>query len=57
MDTDIFIIHIESEDIANNVDKWFDTSGYDKNDDRPLTIGINKKYQECLRMNYMERLR
>ena len=44
MDTDIFIIHIESEDIANNVDKWFDTSGYDKNDDRPLTIGINKKY-------------
>ena len=32
MDTDIFIIHIESEDIANNVDKWFNTSGYDKND-------------------------
>ena len=23
--------------------KWFDTSNYDKNDTRPLPIGINKK--------------
>ena len=23
--------------------KWFDTSNYDKNDKRPLPIGINKK--------------
>ena len=47
MDTDSFIIRIFNEDfykdIANHVDKWFDTSGYDKNDDRPPPIGINKK--------------
>ena len=47
MDTDSFIIHIETEDfykdIANAVDKWFDTSGYNENDYRPLPIGKNKK--------------
>ena len=47
MDADSFIIHIQTEDvyedIANDVDKWFDTSAYDKNDNRPLPIGINKK--------------
>ena len=47
METDSFIIHIETddffEDIASDVDKWFDTSKYDKNDNRPLTIGKNKK--------------
>ena len=47
MDTDSFIIHIETEDfykdIANDVEKWFDTSNYDKNDERPLPIGINKR--------------
>ena len=47
MDTDSFIIHVETEDfykdIANGVDKWFDTSAYDKNDNRPLPIGKNKK--------------
>ena len=47
MDTDSFIIHIETEDfykdIANDVNKWFDTCGDDKNDKRPLPIGINKK--------------
>ena len=47
MDTDSFIIRIFTEDfykdIPNDVDKWFDTSGYDKNDDRPLPIGTNKK--------------
>ena len=47
MDTDSFIIHIETndfyEDIANDVDKWFDTSKYDKNDNRPLPIGKNQK--------------
>ena len=25
------------------MDKWFDTSNYDKNIDRPLQKGINKK--------------
>ena len=47
MDADSFIIHIETEDfyedIANDVEKWFDASKYDKNDKRPLPIGINNK--------------
>ena len=47
MDTDSFIIHIETEDfhkdIADNVDKWFETSEYDKDSNKPLPLGINKK--------------
>ena len=47
MDTDSFIINIKTEDfykdIANDVERWFDTSNYDKNDKRPLPIGKNKK--------------
>ena len=47
MDTDSFIVHIQTEDfykgIAKDVNKWFDTHDYDKNDNRPLPIGINKK--------------
>ena len=47
MDTDSFVIHIKTEDfymdISNDVEKWFDTSNYDKNNERPLEIGINKK--------------
>ena len=47
MDTDSFAIHIKTEDvyedIANDVEKWFDISNYDENDDRPLPIGKNKK--------------
>ena len=47
MDTDSFVIHIFPEDffedIANDVERWFDTSNYDKNDKRPLQIGMNKK--------------
>ena len=47
MDTDSFIIHIKTEDfykdIANDVEKWFDTSNYDESDKRPLPIGKNKK--------------
>ena len=46
-DTDSFIIHIKTEDffedISNDVEKWSDTSNYDKNDKRPLPIGKNKK--------------
>ena len=46
-DTDSFIICIKTEDffedISNDVEKWFDTSNYDKNDKRPLPIGKNKK--------------
>ena len=47
MDTHSFIIYIQTEylykDIANDVNKWFDASGYDKNHNRPLEMGINKK--------------
>ena len=46
-DTDSFIIHIITEDffvdISDDVERWFDTSNYDKNDKRPLPIGKNKK--------------
>ena len=47
MDTDSFVINIFTEDffedINNDVERWFDTSNYDKNDKRPLPIGMNKK--------------
>ena len=46
-DTNSFIIHIIAEDfykdIANDVEKWFDTSNYYENEKRPLPIGKNKK--------------
>ena len=46
-DTDSFIIHIKTEDfykhIANDVEKWFDTSNYDESDKRLLPTGKNKK--------------
>ena len=39
-DTDSFVIHIETEDfykdIADDVERQFDTSNYDENDERPL---------------------
>ena len=47
LDTDNFVIYVETEDfykdIASDMDKWFDTSNYDKRDERPLPIGKNKK--------------
>ena len=47
MDTDSFIIYIITEDffedISNDIEKWFDTSNYDKNDKRPLLIGKSKR--------------
>ena len=47
MDTDSFVIHIKIEDfyedIADDVEKWFDTSNYNEHDKRPLPIGKNKK--------------
>ena len=45
MDTDSFMINIKTEDfyedIANNIEKRFDTSNYEVN--RPLSTGKNKK--------------
>ena len=47
MNTDSFVINIFTEDffedISNDVERWFDTSTYDKNDKRPLPIDMNKK--------------
>ena len=47
MNTDSFAINIFTEDffedINNDVERWFDTSNYDKNDKRPLQIDVNKK--------------
>ena len=46
-DTDSFIYHIKTEDfyydISLDIKERFDTSGYDKEDARPLPVGINKK--------------
>ena len=42
-DTDSFVIHIKTEDISNDVERWFDTSNYDENDKRPLPINMNKR--------------
>ena len=46
-DTDSFIMHIKTDDfykdISVDVDKWFDTSNFNKNDNKPLEIGENKK--------------
>ena len=45
IDTDSFIIHVKTEDvyeeIADDVEKIFDTSNYEV--DRPLPTGKNKK--------------
>ena len=46
MDTDSFIIYVETDDfysdISNDVKKWFDTSNYSKDINRPLEKGKNK---------------
>ena len=47
MDTDSLVYDIKTEDfyedIANDVEVRFDTSGYSKTDFRPLPISLNKK--------------
>ena len=47
MDTDSFVYEIETKDfyrdIAKDVEKRFDTSGYSKDENRPLPIRENKK--------------
>ena len=47
LDTDIFVINIFtedfSEDICNDGERWFDTTNFNKNDKRPLPMGMNKK--------------
>ena len=52
-DTDSFIIHIITEDffedIYNDVEVWYDTSNYDKNDKISLPIDENKKVPGCFK--------
>ena len=47
MDTDTFVYEIETKDfyrdIANDVEKMFDKSGYSKDENRPLPIGKKVK--------------
>ena len=47
IDIDSFVIYFKTEyfykNIANDVERWFDTSNYDKNDKRPPPLGKNKK--------------
>ena len=46
MDTDSFVLNIFTEDffedINNDVERWFDTSNYDKNDKNKKVIGMFK---------------
>ena len=53
MDTDSFIMNIKTEDfykdIANDVEKWFDTSNYEVN--RLLQTGKDKKVIGLMRVN------
>ena len=46
-DTDNFVTEVKIEDlyvdISVDVEKWYDFSNYDKDDNRPLPIGMNKK--------------
>ena len=46
-DTDSFIFLVKTndfyKDISDDIEKWFDTSAYSKDIDRPLLKGINKK--------------
>ena len=43
----VFFIYIKTEDfykdIANDVERQFNTSKFDENDKRPLRVGKNKK--------------
>ena len=52
-DTSNFVICIETEDffedIANDVERWFDTSNHDENDQIPLPIGKNKKIPDLFK--------
>ena len=47
MDTNSFVIYIETEDVFEDFDKilkeWLDTSEYDKNLNRSMTTRLNKK--------------
>ena len=49
----LFILKLKilNKDIANDVQEWFDTCNYSKDDKRPLPIGKNKKKISFLKIN------
>ncbi|XP_057296231.1 uncharacterized protein LOC130625182 [Hydractinia symbiolongicarpus] len=53
MDTDSFVYHIRTEDfyrdIAQDVEKRFDTSAYNSDNGRPLPLGKNKKVVDLMK--------
>ena len=58
-DTDSFIIYIKTEDffedISNDVEKWFDTSNFDKMIKDPFQQEKIKKYLVFLKMSWEEK--
>ena len=60
MDTDSFVIYLETEDfykdITNDVERWFDTSNFDENNKTPLLIGKNKNVSGLFKDELQERL-
>ena len=52
-DTDSFVFEIRAEDfyrdVAKNVEKRFDTSGYSKDENKPIPIGKNKKVTDLMK--------
>ena len=60
MDTDSFVIYLETEDfykdITNDVERWFDTSNFGENNKRPLLIGKNKNVSGLFKDELQERL-
>ena len=54
IDTDSFIIYIKTEDfykdIVNDVEKWFDTSNYSEDDNKPLLREMKKNKSVILRI-------
>ena len=60
MDTDSLVYDIKTEDfyenIANDVEARFDTSGYSKMDFRPLPIGLNKEVIGLMKDEYKDRI-
>ena len=59
MDTDSFIMHIKTEDfykdIAPDVDRWFDTSNYEKNLIDHFQLVRTKSFLVNLKMSLVEK--
>ena len=55
MDNDSFVIHIKTEDsykdIVDDVENWFDTWNFSKDDKGPLPVGWKKKLSAFLKIN------